>query len=163
MPANGYEKLELFIDGEFRQGSEGKTEDVINPADESVLGELPHASKADLDEALAAWTRGQDAADLAERLQAAGVPAFPMVSPIDLLTDPDFAALNAADIDLSADAAAPVRDGALYVGAPWKLQRTPAALRAPTPNRGEHDDYVYGELLKLTPTERADLRDAGII
>lgn len=57
MSANGYEKLELFIDGEFRQGSEGKTEDVINPADESVLGELPHASKADLDEALAAAGR----------------------------------------------------------------------------------------------------------
>lgn len=57
MSANGYEKLELFIDGAFRQGSEGKTEDVINPADENVLGELPHASKADLDEALAAADR----------------------------------------------------------------------------------------------------------
>ena len=43
------------------------------------------------------------------------------------------------------------------------MQRTPAALRAPTPNRGEHDDYVYGELLNLTPTERAELREAGII
>ncbi len=116
-----------------------------------------------LDQALAAWTRGQDAAQLAERLQTAGLPAFPMMSPIDLLTDPDFAALNAAAIDLSAEAAAPVRDGALYVGAPWKMQRTPAALRAPTPNRGEHDDYVYGELLNLTPTERAELREAGII
>ena len=57
MSANGYEKLELFIDGAFRQGSGGKTEDVINPADESVLGELPHASKSDLDEALAAADR----------------------------------------------------------------------------------------------------------
>ena len=57
MSANGYEKLELFIDGAFRQGSEGKTEDVINPADESVLAELPHASKSDLDEALAAAGR----------------------------------------------------------------------------------------------------------
>ena len=57
MSANGYEKLELFIDGAFRQGSGGKTEDVINPADESVLGELPHASKTDLDEALAAADR----------------------------------------------------------------------------------------------------------
>jgi len=57
MSNEGYEKLELFIDGEFRQGSDGKTEDVINPADESVLGELPHASKADLDEALAAADR----------------------------------------------------------------------------------------------------------
>lgn len=57
MSVTGYEKLELLIDGVFRQGSEGKTEDVINPADESVLGELPHASKSDLDEALAAANR----------------------------------------------------------------------------------------------------------
>ena len=57
MSANGYEKLELLIDGAFRQGSEGKTEDVVNPADESVLAELPHASKVDLDEALAAADR----------------------------------------------------------------------------------------------------------
>lgn len=57
MSANGYEKLELFIDGAFRQGSGGKTEDVINPADENVLGELPHASKTDLDEALTAADR----------------------------------------------------------------------------------------------------------
>jgi succinate-semialdehyde dehydrogenase/glutarate-semialdehyde dehydrogenase len=52
-----YTKLELWIDGVWRQGSEGKTESVINPAKESVLAELPHASEADLDEALAAAER----------------------------------------------------------------------------------------------------------
>jgi succinate-semialdehyde dehydrogenase/glutarate-semialdehyde dehydrogenase len=49
-----YEKLELLINGQFRQGSEGKSEPVYNPATGEVLGALPHASKADLDEALAA-------------------------------------------------------------------------------------------------------------
>ena len=116
-----------------------------------------------LDAAVAAWTRTHDAATLAERLQQAGVPAFPMMSPIDLLTDPDFATLNAAAIDLSAEAAAPARNGALYVGTPWKMQRSPAALCAPTPNRGEHDDYIYGDLLGLTKSERSELREAGII
>ena len=52
-----YTKLELWIDGQWRQGSEGKSEPVINPANESVLAELPHASEADLDEALAATDR----------------------------------------------------------------------------------------------------------
>ena len=116
-----------------------------------------------LDAAVAAWTRTHAAAALAERLQQAGVPAFPMMSPIDLLTDPDFATLNAAAINLSAEAAAPARNGALYVGTPWKMQRAPAALRAPTPNRGEHDDYIYGDLLGLTKSERSELREAGII
>ena len=49
-----YEKLELLINGKWRQGSGGKTETVYNPATSEVLGELPHASIADLDEALAA-------------------------------------------------------------------------------------------------------------
>jgi len=53
-----YEKLELLIAGEFRGGSEGKTEPVINPATEEVIGEVPHASTADLDAALTASAEG---------------------------------------------------------------------------------------------------------
>ncbi len=49
-----YEKLELLIDGEWRPGSDGKTEPVINPATEETIAELPHASPQDLDHALAA-------------------------------------------------------------------------------------------------------------
>ena len=49
-----YEKLELLINGKWRQGSGGKTETVYNPATGEALGELPHASIADLDEALVA-------------------------------------------------------------------------------------------------------------
>ncbi len=116
-----------------------------------------------LDAALGEWTRQHAAAELAELLQSEGIPAFPLMSPIDLLVDPDFAALTAAAIDLSAEAAAPARGGALYVGAPWKMERTPAALRAPTPNRGEHDDYIFGELLGLSSAERAALRAEGVI
>ncbi|MGI9301693.1 MAG: NAD-dependent succinate-semialdehyde dehydrogenase [Gammaproteobacteria bacterium] len=51
-----YENLELMIGGKWRQGGDGKAEEVLNPATEKVLGKLPHASKADLDEALDAAT-----------------------------------------------------------------------------------------------------------
>jgi succinate-semialdehyde dehydrogenase/glutarate-semialdehyde dehydrogenase len=47
-----YEKLELLINGKWRQGSDNKTEPVYNPATSETIGDLPHASKADLDEAL---------------------------------------------------------------------------------------------------------------
>ncbi len=53
-----YEKLELFIDGKWSQGTSGKSQDVINPATEEVLGTLPHASTADLDAALVAADKG---------------------------------------------------------------------------------------------------------
>lgn len=52
-----YTKLELFIDGRFRSGEGRATEPVFNPATAGVLADLPHASSADLDEALTAADR----------------------------------------------------------------------------------------------------------
>lgn len=51
------EKIELLIDGEWRQGSEGQTLPLVNPATEEILGHVPCASKEDLDHALDASHR----------------------------------------------------------------------------------------------------------
>ena len=53
-----YTELALYIDGKWQNGSGRKGEDVINPATEKPLAHLPHASKADLDEALEAAKKG---------------------------------------------------------------------------------------------------------
>ena len=47
-----YPELKLFIGGEWVTTEGRKTESVLNPATEQVLGELPHASTVDLDRAL---------------------------------------------------------------------------------------------------------------
>ncbi len=52
-----YPKLELFLDGEWASGSGRDSQPVINPATGASLGELPHATDADLDRALAAAER----------------------------------------------------------------------------------------------------------
>lgn len=49
--------LSLFIDGEWLDGQGRKTQPLINPATEEVLGQLPHATPADLDRALAGAQR----------------------------------------------------------------------------------------------------------
>ncbi len=49
-----YTDLKLYIDGQWLGADNRKSEDVINPATGKVLARLPHASKADLDNALAA-------------------------------------------------------------------------------------------------------------
>jgi succinate-semialdehyde dehydrogenase / glutarate-semialdehyde dehydrogenase len=54
---NVYEKLALYIDGAFIEAEGRKTEPVVNPANGEVLGQLPHASREDLDRALAAAQR----------------------------------------------------------------------------------------------------------
>src|SRR6187397_1379042 len=53
-----YTELALYIDGKWVNGGGRKGEDVINPATEKPLAHLPHASKADLDEALEAAKKG---------------------------------------------------------------------------------------------------------
>jgi succinate-semialdehyde dehydrogenase/glutarate-semialdehyde dehydrogenase len=53
-----YETLAMFIDGQWVQGGDGKSEDVLNPATGASLGRLPHASRADLDRALEAARKG---------------------------------------------------------------------------------------------------------
>jgi succinate-semialdehyde dehydrogenase/glutarate-semialdehyde dehydrogenase len=53
-----YTDLALYIDGQWLSGNGRKTEDVINPASGKVLAQLPHASRADLDAALAAAEKG---------------------------------------------------------------------------------------------------------
>jgi succinate-semialdehyde dehydrogenase / glutarate-semialdehyde dehydrogenase len=50
-----YPDLQLFIRGEWKS-MDGQP--VINPADESVIGTVPHAGRAELDAALAAATEG---------------------------------------------------------------------------------------------------------
>lgn len=59
-----YQQLSLYINGEFITGDGRKMQNVINPATQEVLGQLPHASEADLDMALhaaekafASWKR----------------------------------------------------------------------------------------------------------
>lgn len=52
-----YESLALYIDGEFLAGDGRKEQDVTNPATGEVVGRLPHASRDDLDRALAAAQR----------------------------------------------------------------------------------------------------------
>lgn len=47
-----YPTLQLYIDGIWRNGSEGVSEEVVNPATGEVIANLPHASRSDLDEAL---------------------------------------------------------------------------------------------------------------
>lgn len=52
-----YPTLSLYIDGHFLHGDGRKTQDIVNPATDEVIGKLPHATRADLDAALAAAER----------------------------------------------------------------------------------------------------------
>ena len=52
-----YPQLSLYIDGQFIHGGGRREQDVLNPATNEVIGQLPHASRADLDLALSSAQR----------------------------------------------------------------------------------------------------------
>lgn len=52
-----YEQFGLLIDGQWRAARRGQTRPVIDPVDEEIIGHLPSADTADLDEVLAALAR----------------------------------------------------------------------------------------------------------
>jgi succinate-semialdehyde dehydrogenase / glutarate-semialdehyde dehydrogenase len=56
-----YPDVRLLIDNEWREAAGGKTIPVLNPATGQAIGNVAHASIADLDHALAAAQRGFDA------------------------------------------------------------------------------------------------------
>jgi len=53
-----YPNTQLFIDGAWQDAADGRTLAVRNPATEQVIGRVAHASRADLDRALAAVQKG---------------------------------------------------------------------------------------------------------
>ena len=58
MASQKYTDLQLFINGKWRSGSQGKTTEIQNPATHEIIGHLPHATTDDLDEALSSTVRG---------------------------------------------------------------------------------------------------------
>jgi crotonobetainyl-CoA:carnitine CoA-transferase CaiB-like acyl-CoA transferase len=48
-------------------------------------------------------------------------------------------------------------------GLPWRFSETPAHVRLPAPRPGEHNRYVFGDLLGLSSQEMAELEREGVI
>ncbi|WP_405740449.1 NAD-dependent succinate-semialdehyde dehydrogenase [Streptomyces sp. NBC_00028] len=55
---HGYPAVRMYIAGEWCQGGTGRTAPIVNPATEEVIGDVPLATTADLDRALAAADEG---------------------------------------------------------------------------------------------------------
>ncbi len=101
-----------------------------------------------LDADIAAWTRTRTREDVTRVLQTAGVAAFPSFTAQDIADDPHMNQRGAVQ-----SLASPEGDMRKVVGPPWRFSRTPGALETWTPKLGEHNQYVFGELLGLAQGE----------
>ena len=119
------------------------------------------AAQDDLDAAVEQWTQRHDPNELTQRLQAARVAAYPVMSPPTLLADPNYDALRRSHMRL--EPAVQVPADQIYQSVVWKLTKTPGVIQGPAPDMADDNDYVFGELLKIDAKERTALHERGVI
>ena len=115
------------------------------------------ANEAALDSLISKWTRGQNAQMLAATLQARGIAAAKSANSLDLVADDHLWARGFYRY---------VTDGAgetkATVGPAWHITDG-ADISDGAPRLGEHNAYVFGEILGLSAAEQQRLALAGVI
>jgi len=102
-------------------------------------------NRKELDRHIGEWTADKTAQDVMERLQGAGVAAVPCADTEDRYFDPHF-----QEREIIVTIEHPVTGADFVPKVVCNLSETPGEIRRPAPMLGEHNDYVFGELLGLS-------------
>ena len=121
-----------------------------------VLGRCQHQDE--LDKLTEAWTVEHDHYQVMRILQQADIPAGAVLDAKELVEEPH---LN--ERGLYEMVTHPEVGTHPYIGMYARLSKTPGSIRKPAPCLGEDNQYVYRELLGLSPEEMAQLEEQGII
>lgn len=112
----------------------------------------------ELDRLVSQWTINHTHYEVMDTLQKAGVAAVPSFSNKELFSDPHF-----KERGLAAELHHPVIGKTVALGAPWKMSVTPPKICRHSPLFGEHNQYVFGELLGMSREEIASLEEEKVI
>ena len=117
------------------------------------------AHRGELDATVVHWTAMLEANIAAEQLQAAGVAAHASWTTPEIAADSHLRARRAI-----VEVQEPDGKMRAAVGVPMRMSKgSDIGISRGTPKLGEHEDYVYGELLGLSHAERLALQDDEVI
>ena len=119
-----------------------------------------HQHQEELDAILAGLTAGWDAMNLMERLQQAGIPAGPAASVADLWQNPHLRERGFFGTYQEKDDAGTMRE---LPTVPWRFDGKVEARITGQPRRGQHNSYVFEDLLGLPQGEIARLVEEQVI
>ncbi|QVM84696.1 CaiB/BaiF CoA transferase family protein [Novosphingobium decolorationis] len=114
--------------------------------------------RRELEAELAALTAAHEACNLGARLRAAGVAAYPAASSLDLMASDTFWSNGTYRTVLNGNG-----DARPVVGPSWRMAPDEADIANGAPTLGQHDNYVYRELLGLEEAEYDRLKANGAI
>jgi crotonobetainyl-CoA:carnitine CoA-transferase CaiB-like acyl-CoA transferase len=145
-------------DAEWRWLAEtvGGTELAADPRFAAAEDRLQNQDE--LDRIIARWTTDREMYDIARQLQAAGVPAGPVLRGPDLLEDPHYRE-RGTFVEVDHPRVGPKH----YPGIAWKMSATPGLVRWPAPTLGQHNQQIYSQLLGHSEAEIAQLEQDGVI
>ena len=112
----------------------------------------------ELDRHVSEWTRQHTSEEVTSLLQQHGVAAMPVMSIEGQFMDPHLQERQAfAEVEHP-------HVGAEWVyGMPWLLSDTPGSVRTAAPLLGQHNDYIFLELLGVPGAELECLRAAEVV
>ena len=118
-----------------------------------------HRKQDELDQRISKWTRSRDRYEVMRILQGEGVPCGPVLASKDTFKDPQFLARDHFD-----DVTAPGGWSYQFPGSPIRMSGYGRLrVRRPAPNLGQHNEYVYKELLGYSDEEYVRLEKEGHI
>lgn len=133
----------------------GRPELAEDPALQTVEGR--RAKGEEIDAAITAWAGARDHITAADELQAAGVPAAPVMPNWEIACDN-----HLHDRGFFVDVRHPVAGTHRFPGFPWRLEKTPGTIRRHAPMFAEHNREVFEGMLGMGEAEVAALHEAGV-
>jgi len=115
-------------------------------------------NQEELDRLVGEWTKQRTHYEVMEILQGVGVAAMPSLNHAELYSDP-----HLKERGCWVEVEHPEMGKHLQMSPPWKLSATPARITRHAPLVGEHNDYVFCELLGMPVEEFATLLGEQVI
>ncbi len=120
-----------------------------------VAGRLAH--RDEIDKSLNEWTAGYDNIELAKLLQSHGIKAGAVLDTAGMINDP-----HLKQRGFFQKIEHPEAGRHIMPGISWRMSRTPGRIERPAPCFGEHNRYVFGELLGMSAKEIEQLAQEGV-
>ncbi|MGE5595594.1 MAG: CaiB/BaiF CoA transferase family protein [Hyphomicrobiales bacterium] len=114
------------------------------------------ARHEEIDAAIREWSASRDHNAAAEELQAAGVPAAPVVANWELVSDNHLHSRG-----FYVPISHPKAGTHWFPGFAWRFTRTPAEIYRPAPLFAQHNHDVFAGVLGMTPEEIEKLYASG--
>ncbi len=115
-------------------------------------------NQLELDRLFETWTMGQTHYEIMAKLQAVGVAAVPVFSAEEIYKDPHVTQRQCWT-EVSHGALGPQ----VVMKPAWKLSGTPVKVDSPAPLMGQHNKYVFCDLLGMTDEELRRLQEEKVI